>query len=118
MAFLGAPVKGIALAALVTSLVMAVGLAPTVLAQSGVDTVRGSVTDVQGGKVSGAQVTMTNEDTAYSLSQKTDGSGNYVCIRPSATDVAGRGPRQHLSWSQKGVSFLIRSAMHRPVVGR
>jgi hypothetical protein len=42
-------VKRIALAALVTSLVVAVGLAPTVLAQSGVGTVRGSVTDAQGG---------------------------------------------------------------------
>ena len=76
MAFLEAPVKRIALAALITSLVVAVGLAPTVLAQCGVSTVRGSVTDAQGGKVLGAQLTMTNEDTAYSRSQKTDGSGN------------------------------------------
>jgi len=50
----------------------------SIFAQTGVGTVRGSATDEQGAKVQGAQVTMTNVDTAYSRSQKTDSNGNYV----------------------------------------
>ena len=46
--------------------------------QSGVANTRGSVTDEQGAGVAGAQVTMTNQDTAYSRSQKSDSGGNYV----------------------------------------
>jgi hypothetical protein len=82
-------VKRIALAALITSLVVAMGLAPTALAQSGVGAVRGSVPDAQGGKGLGAQLTMTNEDTVYSRSQKTDGSGNDVCILPQCDRCGG-----------------------------
>jgi len=39
--------------------------------------VRGSVTDEQGGTVTGADVTITNTDTAYSRSQQTTANGNY-----------------------------------------
>ena len=45
---------------------------------SGVGSIRGSVTDEQGGRVASAQVTVTNQDTAFSRVQKTDANGNYV----------------------------------------
>ena len=59
-------------------LVLALSLAPTVYAQTGTGSVRGDVTDPQGKAVAGAQVTITNQDTDYSRSVKTDGDGNYV----------------------------------------
>ena len=62
----------------VTWFLLALSVAPAVLAQTDVGAARGSVTDEQGGKVSGAQVTMTNADTGYSRSQKTDAGGNFV----------------------------------------
>jgi len=72
-------VKKMGLAALVTSLMMALSIAPAVFAQTGagVGSARGTVTDEQGGTVSGAQVTITNTDTAYTRSENTDPSGNY-----------------------------------------
>src|SRR5437588_9389313 len=79
MAVVEAPVKRMGLATLVTSLMMALSLAPAVFAQTGagVGSARGTVTDEQGGTVSGAQVTITNTDTAYTRSENTDTSGNY-----------------------------------------
>src|ERR1700730_14047084 len=79
MAVVEAPVKKMGLAALVTSLMMALSIAPAVFAQTGagVGSARGTVTDEQGGTVSGAQVTITNTDTAYTRSENTDPSGNY-----------------------------------------
>src|SRR5215510_3652940 len=62
----------------VACLVLALGLAPTVFAQTDTGSVRGTVTDEQGRAISGAQVTMTNADTAYSRSVKSDSDGNYV----------------------------------------
>src|SRR5438874_2333036 len=59
-------------------LVLALSLAPTMYAQTGTGSVRGDVTDPQGKAVAGAQVTITNQDTDYSRSVKTDGDGNYV----------------------------------------
>ncbi len=70
--------KRMRLAALVLSLVVALSLAPTVFAQSsGVGSARGGVTDAQGGAIAGAAVTMTNVDTAFTRSDKTDANGNY-----------------------------------------
>jgi len=61
----------------VTCLVLALCLAPAVFAQTDTGSVRGTVTDEQDKAVSGADVTMTNVDTAYSRSKKTDADGNY-----------------------------------------
>jgi len=79
MTFAEAPVKRLALAALVASLAMALSLAPALFAQSGagVGSARGTVTDEKGASVGGAQVTITNRDTAYSRSQQTSADGNY-----------------------------------------
>ena len=60
-----------------TCLVLALGLVPAAFAQTDTGTVRGTVTDQQGGAVTDAQVTMTNMETAYSRSVKTDADGNY-----------------------------------------
>src|SRR5215472_5499596 len=46
-------------------LVLALCFAPTVFAQTDTGSMRGTVTDEQGGAVTGAQVTITNADTAY-----------------------------------------------------
>jgi len=52
---------------------------PSLLPQtSGVGSIRGSATDEQGGRVAGAQVTVTNTETGFSRVQTTDASGNYV----------------------------------------
>jgi len=59
-------------------LVLALTLAPAVFAQTDTGSVRGTVTDLQGGAVTDAQVTMTNMDTAYSRSIKTGADGSYV----------------------------------------
>jgi len=59
-------------------LVLALSLVPAVFAQTDTGSVRGTVTDQQGGAVTDAQVAMTNMDTAYSRSVKTDADGNYV----------------------------------------
>ncbi len=77
--YLGVPVKKrMMLGVAVTWLVLALGLAPTLVAQTDTGSVRGTVTDEQGKAVTAAQVTMTNADTAYSRSVKTDDGGNYV----------------------------------------
>jgi len=60
-----------------TWLVLALSLAPTVFAQTDTGTVRGTVTDQQGSAVTGAQVTITNAETAYSRSVKSDADGSY-----------------------------------------
>ena len=64
-------------------------------AQSDAGTIRGSVTDEQGANVPGARVTVTNAETAYTRSQKTDASGNYVFeslpIGTYTLAVAGQG---------------------------
>ena len=62
----------------VACLVLALSLAPTLCAQTDTGSVRGGVTDEQGSAVSAAQVTITNADTGYSRSVKTDADGNYV----------------------------------------
>ena len=77
MACVEAPVKRIGLTAFVGSLVMALSLAPLVFAQTGVGSARGNVTDAQGGAIAGAEVRVTNADTAYARTQKTDANGNY-----------------------------------------
>ncbi len=71
--------KRMGLAAVVASLMMALSLAPNVFAQTGagVGSARGTVTDEKGASVTGAQVTITNTDTAYSRSQRTSAEGNY-----------------------------------------
>ena len=61
----------------VTCLVLALSLAPAVFAQTDTGSVRGTVTDEQDKAVTGVDVTMTNVDTAYSRSTKTDADGNY-----------------------------------------
>src|SRR5713226_2981263 len=78
MTFAEAPVKRMGVA-LVASLMMALSLAPNVFAQTGagVGSARGAVTDEKSASVGGAQVTITNTDTAYSRSQQTSADGNY-----------------------------------------
>jgi hypothetical protein len=61
----------------VTWLMLVLGLVPAVFAQTGTGAVRGTVTDEQGKAVAEAQVTMTNAETSYSRSVKTDANGNY-----------------------------------------
>jgi hypothetical protein len=56
---------------------LVLGLVPAVFAQTGTGAVRGTVTDEQGKAIAEAQVTMTNAETAYSRSVKTDANGNY-----------------------------------------
>src|SRR5262249_51299378 len=51
---------------------------PAAFAQSDTGSVRGAVMDERGAAVVGAEVTITNADTGYSRSVKTDDSGNYV----------------------------------------
>src|ERR1700732_4335406 len=77
MTFAEVPVKRMGFAALVTSLIMALSLAPLVFAQTGVGSVRGNVTDSQGGTIAQADVTLTSPETAYSRTEKTDANGNY-----------------------------------------
>src|SRR5580765_3708342 len=49
----------------------------TARAQNFTGAVRGTVTDPQGASVGGAEVKITNSDTAYSRSTKSDQDGNY-----------------------------------------
>ena len=50
----------------------------TARAQNTSASVRGTVTDTQGAAVAGADVTITDADTGYQRSQKTDSDGSYV----------------------------------------
>jgi hypothetical protein len=77
MTFAEVPVKRLGFAAVVTSLIMALSLAPLVFAQTGVGSVRGNVTDAQGGTIAQADVRLTSPETAYSRTEKTDANGNY-----------------------------------------
>lgn len=63
----------------VACLALALNFAPAAFAQGSSDTgsVRGAVTDPQGNAVTDAQVTITNAETGYSRSEKTDAGGNY-----------------------------------------
>jgi hypothetical protein len=76
-ALLEVPVKRMALGVWFASLVLALSLVPAVFAQNGVGSVRGAVTDPQGAGVPGADVTITDADTGYSRSEKTDKDGSY-----------------------------------------
>src|SRR5882724_1148608 len=49
----------------------------TARAQNITASIRGTVTDEQGAAISGAEVTVTNADTAFSRSDQTDKDGNY-----------------------------------------
>ena len=71
--------KRIWLGVLVTCLavVLAPGLAPAVFAQSLTGSVRGTVSDEQGSAVAGADVTITDRDTAYTRSETTDKDGAF-----------------------------------------
>ena len=75
MAFVEVPVKRTWLGALVT-LVLVFGVAPAVFAQ-GVGSARGTVMDASGVVVAGADVAITNVDTGFSRTVKTDPDGNY-----------------------------------------
>jgi hypothetical protein len=59
-------------------LLLALCVAPAAYAQSDTGSVRGAVMDERGAAVVTAEVTITNADTGYSRSVKTDDSGNYV----------------------------------------
>lgn len=71
------PVKRIGWAVLVTWLVLVPGLAPAAFAQNVTGSVRGSVTDEQGGSVAGAQVDVTNADASFSRTVTTASDGAY-----------------------------------------
>lgn len=60
------------------ALVLALSLLPAAFAQNFTGSMRGTVTDSQGAAVAGADVTITNRDTGYSRSQKTDNDGAYA----------------------------------------
>jgi hypothetical protein len=59
-------------------LLLALCVAPAAFAQSDTGSVRGAVMDEKGAAVANADVTITNADTGYSRSVKTDAIGNYV----------------------------------------
>src|SRR6266852_3464656 len=77
VALLEVPMKRTGLGVLIASLVLALSLAPAVFAQNFTGSVRGTVLDAQGSAIAGADVTITNTDTAYSRSEKTDKDGSY-----------------------------------------
>src|SRR6266851_519403 len=77
VALLEVPMKRMGLGVLIASLVLALSLAPAVFAQNFTGSVRGTVLDAQGSAIAGADVTITNTDTAYSRSEKTDKDGSY-----------------------------------------
>ena len=66
------------LAVLVISLVLALSLAPGVLAQNTSGSARGTVSDLQGAAVAGAVVTITNTDTGDSRNNTTGKDGAYA----------------------------------------
>ncbi|HWX53528.1 MAG TPA: carboxypeptidase regulatory-like domain-containing protein [Verrucomicrobiae bacterium] len=73
--------------------VLALSVAPALFAQTDTGSIRGTVTDQQGRAVAGAEVTITNTDTAYSRNVKTDADGSYVFqslpVGPYSLRVAG-----------------------------
>jgi carboxypeptidase family protein len=71
-------VKRMGLGVLVGCFVLALSLASAVFAQNFTGSVRGTVTDEQGAVIVGADVRLTNTDTGYSRSGKTDKDGNYA----------------------------------------
>src|SRR5215831_3002409 len=73
-----APAKRMTWGVGVTFLLLALCVAPAAYAQSDTGSVRGAVMDERGAAVVTAEVTITNADTGYSRSVKTDDSGNYV----------------------------------------
>jgi hypothetical protein len=60
----------------VLALILCTGF--TARAQNTSASLRGTVTDVQGAAVAGADVTITDADTGYKLSQKSGSDGSYV----------------------------------------
>src|SRR5215470_17084133 len=89
----GIPAKRMTLCIAVPFLMLVLSLAPIAFAQTDTGSVRGAVTDQQGRAVNGAQVTITNADTGYSRSVKTDTDGNYgfqsLPVGPYTLRVAG-----------------------------
>src|SRR5829696_8812813 len=52
--------------------------ASVAFAQTGSSSVRGTITDLQGRAVAGAQVVITNDQTSFSRTQNTNDDGAYV----------------------------------------
>src|ERR1700687_864620 len=67
-----------AVVSLLAVLALALCTAFTARAQNTTASVRGTVMDEQGAAVAGADVTITNADTGYSRSEKSDKDGTYV----------------------------------------
>jgi hypothetical protein len=70
--------KSRVIVSLLAVLVLVLGAAFAVRAQNITASVRGTVVDEQGAAIAGADVTITNADTGYSRSDKSDKDGAYV----------------------------------------
>src|SRR6266404_1507723 len=80
---------------LLVVLALILGTSLAARAQNITASVRGTVTDQQGAAIAGADVTITNVDTGYSRSDKTDKDGSYsfqsLPIGRYTLNVSGQG---------------------------
>src|SRR5215207_810498 len=72
------PVKGRAAAAVLCALAFALFACPAASAQTGTSSIRGTVTDQQGGVVTGAAVTLTSTERNFTRTQVTTEDGGYL----------------------------------------
>ncbi len=72
------PVKGRAAAALLWALALALFACPGTFAQTGTSSIRGTVTDQQGGVIAGANVTLTSTEKNFNRTQVTTEDGGYL----------------------------------------
>ena len=72
------PVKGRAAAAVLCALAFALFACPATSAQTGTSSIRGTVTDQQGGVITGANVTLTSTERNFTRTQVTTEDGGYL----------------------------------------
>ena len=79
--------------------------------------ITGTVTDANGGVVSGATVTITNEQTgeARTVTAKNDGTFSVVALKPSQYTVVVNGGNFETT-TKKGVSVLVGQEVNLNVI--
>src|SRR5579871_6476781 len=85
-----------------------VGFNYLVVAQTGTTSLRGTVSDSKGAVLPGATVTVTDPQTGFSRTTKTDGQGGYQLLQlPPATYIVTAQANGFGVVKQEGVSLLV-----------
>ena len=101
--------KTLALTVGVACLMLALNFAPAAFAQADTGSVRGTVMDAQSRPVAGADVAITNTNTGYSRSVKTDENGSYgfQSLPVGQYNLRVTGSQGFKTFNEKGINLHV-----------